>query len=319
MACSAAALLRGYWNLSNVLVHSEPAYCPNAFGVFSRDRHGLQYVCREDHTYRDATYVWAEPRPTLHHLVASLRAAAPVTIAFVGDSTTQQVFYATACELERGDALDAGRWSVAGEEYTKTESIDQPDGISLSFAFSRFLREDLPCAPWCANATVEACGACEGDGHPRPSALDGALLRALSSQPDYLFLGVGSWYNYHKGLYNSDAAYHRTLHLLREELTRHRRVKVFWYDIPNCGAACDRARRPEPAYEWGGIAAKNDMACRTLGDAVHYLNVSAAIEPRLRDDRVWPDGGPTDGMPHYCNPGPSSIPRFVVHAFLSSL
>ena len=318
MACHPSLALRGRWNLSDTLVRSDPAYCPNAFGVFTRDRHGAQYVCRDDHTYWDANYVWDVPPPGPHALVDGLLASGPMTVAFVGDSTLQQVFYATACELERADALDVSRWSAQHEEYRKTETIDQPDGISLTFAFSRFLRADLPCAPWCVNATVEACGACADDGAPRAPALDARLLDALERRPDALVLGVGSWYNYHKGLYDSNAEFHRTLHLLRDELAA-AGARAFWYDIPNCGAACDRARRPEPAYEWEGIAGKNDVARRTLGGAVHYLNVSGAVQPRLAADRVWPDGGPTDGMPHYCNPGRSSIPQFVAHVLLMLL
>ena len=308
--------------MSDELVSSDPSYCPDAYGVFSKDRHGAQYACPATHTYRNATFVWEGPHPELSSLMRRLQDAGPTRVAFVGDSTVQQVFYAFACEMERAGALDARNWRVSGEGYAKLEAIDQGDGAALStrFWFSRFLRSDLPCAPRCTNATIEVCEACTSDGAPRAVELDAMLLDALSWRPDALFLGVGSWYNYHKGLYDSDVSFHRTLHVLRERLdAQPAAVPTFWYDIPSCGAACDRAKRPEPAYEWVGIAAKNAMACRVLGGAVHLLNASEAVQPRLAADRVWPDGGPTDGMPHYCNPGPSSIPRFVVHAFLLQL
>jgi hypothetical protein len=306
--------------MTDVLVHSDSSYCPNAYRMFTRDSHGAQYVCGAGHTYRDATYVWDTPLPPVPDIVLALRASAPLTLAFIGDSTVQQVFYAVACELDRAGALDATRWTANGTKYARTETIDQPDGISLTFAFSRFLRADVPCAPWCTNSSDETCSACDTTGRSRVSALDDPFQNVADAQPEALFIGVGSWYNYHKGLYDSDAAYQRTLHLLERAInTGVRRTQIFWYDIPNCGAACDRARRPEPAYEWGGIAAKNEMARRTLGDAVHFLNVSGAVQHRLQVDRVWPDGGPTDGMPHYCNPGPSSIPQFIAHVVLSML
>jgi hypothetical protein len=249
-----------------------------------------------------------------------LRAAAPVRIAFVGDSTVQQVFYAFACELDRANALDTSLWTSDGAEYHKSETINQPGGVSASFFFSRFLRNDLPCAPWCTNSTMEACGACDVIGQSYAPVVDAQLQRAMETRPHALILGVGSWYNYHKGLYDSDAEFYKTLVMVRRALLHgSNTTTAFWYDIPNCGASCDRARRPEPAYEWGGISAKNDVARRTLEGAAHFLNVSGAIQSRLAADRIWPDGGPTDGMPHYCNPGHSSIPQFVAHVVLALL
>ena len=304
--------------MSNVLVHSEPAYCPNASKVFFQDRHGFSYMCGEDHTYRDATYMWDVPQPSTLVSIQSLLASAPFNIAFVGDSTVQQVYYAVACELERAGALDVGTWSLQHQNYAKREIINQPKGITMSFAFSRFLRSDLPCAPDCVSNKTETCEACSEDGKPRASSLDLQTLEALEMRPDAFFVGVGSWYNYHKGLYDSDAAFLRTLYLLRNEINASG-TPTFWYDIPNCGAGCDKARRTEPAYESDGIVAKNSMARRTLGDVVHYLNVSGAVQPRLAADRTWPGGGPTDGMPHYCSPGHSSITQFIVHVLLTLL
>ena len=319
-ACDPEERFAGAWRMSSTLVHSDLSICPRTGEVMSADRHGLQYQCGPEHTYFDASYEWAQPMPASTQLVAALHARrSPLRVAFVGDSTVQQVFFAFACELERGGGLNVSAWGVTGREYERRDEIKQPDGVSVSFRYSRFLRDNWPCMPGCANNTVETCKACDAGGAKRPESYDELL--ALNATVDALFISVGSWYNYHKGMYNSTAEYHHMLTHVQPALAALAAagVAVYWYDIPHCGVYCMQFLRPEPAYEWERLAEKNTMARHLLGDAVTFLNASAAVIPRLQLDRVWPNGGPTDGLPHYCNPGPSSIPQFLVHNLLALL
>ena len=337
--CDPDARLRGSWNLTDTLVHSDPGYCPRTVETMRRERHGAQYMCGPDHTYRDGSFIWEETPPAASEVLVQELATTrrPLRVHFVGDSTVQQIFYAFACELERGGVLNASSWTSTGEGYTLVENIEHTHVISTGFTFSRFLRDDLPCPQTCRDAqqpmsgehNVQTCSACDEHGNPRPVSLDTAF-RALAERAGHgdasanahaIFVGVGSWYNYHKGLYDSDVEYERTLEASRPLFAtlKERGTAVLWYDIPHCGAYCDRAGRPEPAYEWSGIAAKNAAARRILGPTVQFMNISGSVIPRLAQDRIWPGGGPTDGMPHYCNPGPSSVPQFVAHATLALL
>ena len=337
--CNADALVSsGRWVFLDETVRSDPSYCPQTFLQMLDSKHSVNYICRGSHApYRKAYYV-QRGRISLrrvfqpaHVTIKKITERGLRNVSFIGDSTVQQIFFAFMCEIERKalrerDYSDISRnWSWNGEGPNRTDHVKFL-GFDVTFKFSPFLRNDLPCFSECVNVSFReahagayGCGGCDPGGTKRKGSFSDSVARVkeewindLSDSSQMLFIGTGSWFNYFKGLTNSSQEYGDTLQALKtvlSELKMNRKIDIFWYDIPPCGIFCGDTN---PDFEHGGFDSKNALARQSLESVVVYLNTSAAIVKRLNADGL----ALSAGGPHWCTPGATSIPAFVVSVFL---
>jgi hypothetical protein len=137
------------------------------------------------------------------------------------------------------------------------------------------------------------------------------LLRQVSYDKISLVLGTGSWYNRLKTV-DEHFEYTRTIVSLANFLRHFVRYKrtVIWVDLPRLPSAVRGSF--SKTYGYNLYEAKNRFAYNNLSPrGIIYLNTTVAIgNRRIQDPSAFVDNI------HMCNPGKSTIPKFICERIL---
>jgi hypothetical protein len=304
----------GDWRgpLRNSTADDVQAYCPATLARI-RGEYQRHYLCEGKRTYEVARWAGACDAMPANASAARVASCLPGgVVAFVGDSLTQQQYFAFVCALERAGAGAAN--------------------LTATYTDTHHLRSDLPCVPQCAsNASYYAanrgtgvpaeprCSACDATGAPRqrlPTAQEPWYVK-LPAATRVVVVGSGSWYSATMlgEEANTSALYAETLSTVApalQALVIDRGVRVLWLDIPPPAASGGKA-----SHGWSSFSEHNELAARTLAHLapnVTFLNTSAATAER----RVFGASVTTIGI-HWCSPGRGTVPAFITRGILHAL
>ena len=193
-------------------------------------------------------------------------------IVYIGDSLSAQMYIAGKCLIEE----------LGFEKY-----------FNLTLVYPKnFLRPGLPCADECINHpelfTVHkqfTCSACPNGKRVElnVTAIYNSWYTRIANDTLAVLIGAGSWYNWYKGVANSDAEYEETMKIISPmiyNLIYHRNILVFWLGLPPNGNETVMGD-----FEWSRYRSKDEIAKTYLEPlGIIFLDNVALVGERKRSD-----------------------------------
>lgn len=193
-------------------------------------------------------------------------------IVYIGDSLSAQMYIAGKCLIEE----------LGFEQY-----------FNLTLVYPKnFLRPGLPCADECINHpelfTVHkqfTCSACPNGKRVElnVTTLYNNWYTRIANDTLAVLIGAGSWYNWYKGVVNSDAEYEETMKIISPmiyNLIHHRNILVFWLGLPP-----NENETVMGDFEWSRYRSKDEIAKKYLEPlGIIFLDNVALVGERKRSD-----------------------------------
>jgi hypothetical protein len=195
-----------------------------------------------------------------------------------------------------------------------------------------FLRPDVPCDSRCVDrefhqaendrGLISRCFSCYPNGSVRDFSPATYWNRPywpskISRKTTSVLVGVGAWYNLYHQLLDPMQALNETFHIVGPlfEAIRANGTEIYWLDLPPMILPQKNSIDNHLQYAWRNFSAYNRLAKESLTPyGVVYMDTESILRPRKTLDPSL-----TADLLHWCIPGDSSVPMFILRLYFHLL